>query len=235
LKLAVDLHIHTALSPCADDDMTPCNIANMAALKGLDAIAATDHNCCFNARAVAQCARDAGVVFIPGIEVTTSEETHMLVYFEEIEAAEVFGNMIYESLPDIPLKDGLFGSQLIINEKDTVTGKAEKLLAQAAPYTVKLLQQEAKRCGGLMIPAHINRQAYSILETLGFIPEDLELTTVEIRRNMPLPEVYRRWYNTISSSDAHMLFQILEREEFIEAEERTAKGILNALSEKWER
>ena len=34
--LRCDLHIHTALSPCGDMDMTPNNIVNMAQLKGLD-------------------------------------------------------------------------------------------------------------------------------------------------------------------------------------------------------
>lgn len=229
MKLAVDLHIHSALSPCAEDDMTPMNIANMAALKGLDAIAVADHNCCFNVRAAAECAETAGLVFIPGIEVTTAEETHMLVYFEAVEAAEAFGLMVYGSLPDIPLMESLFGSQLIMDSGDNITGRAEKLLTQAAPFTIKGLQQKAAEYGGLMIPAHINRQAYSILENLGFIPEDLDFATVEIRRNMPLPEVYMEKYNTISSSDAHMLFQILEREEFIEAAGRTARDILNTL------
>lgn len=229
MKLAVDLHIHSALSPCAEDDMTPSNIARMAALKGLDAISVTDHNCGFNLRAASACAKEAGVLFIPGVEVNTAEETHVLVYFEELKQAEEFCAVIYESLPDIPNAESFFGRQLIMDENDVVIGMAQKFLGQSAPFSLHALQEKAREYGGLFIPAHINRQAYALLETLGFIPEDLELTTVEVRRNRPLADSIAQRYKTISSSDAHDLGQILERTEFIDAKERSVKGILDAM------
>lgn len=232
MKLAVDLHIHTALSPCAEDDMTPGNIVNMAALKGLDAIAITDHNCCFNLRAAGYHALKAGVLLIPGIEVTTAEEAHMLVYFEEIGSAEAFGQLIYGSLADFKNRTDIFGTQLLFGVNDEIAGELPKMLAQAAPFTVEALQKKAREYGGFMMPAHINRKAYSILETLGFIPDGLMFSTVEIRRNMPLDQRYAVKYNTISSSDAHCLWQILEREEFVEAEEKSIRGVLKALQKR---
>ena len=87
MKLAVDLHIHTALSPCAHEDMTPNNIVNMACLKELDAIAVTDHNSCLNAEAVMMCAKDTNLMVIPGMEVETVEEVHIVCLFETLEDA----------------------------------------------------------------------------------------------------------------------------------------------------
>lgn len=88
MKVAVDLHIHTALSPCADKDMTPNNIVNMACLKGLDAIAITDHNSCMNVRAVMSCGEEKDLLVIPGMEVETREEVHVICLFETPEDAE---------------------------------------------------------------------------------------------------------------------------------------------------
>jgi PHP family Zn ribbon phosphoesterase len=229
VDLAIDLHIHSALSPCAVDDMTPANIVQMSALKGLDAIAVADHNACFNLPAAAACAREAKILLLPGIEVTTAEEVHVLVYFEALDNALRFGQIIYDSLPDIANNEAFFGRQLIIDEEDNITGKAKKLLAQAAPFSINAIKEMAQEYGGLFIPAHINREASSILYNLGFIPPDLQLGTVEIRRNIPLPPGIEGRYKMISSSDAHSLGQILERTEFIKAKDKTVRSLLDAL------
>ena len=229
MRLAVDLHIHTALSPCADDDMTPANIVHMASLKGLDAIAVTDHNACFNLPAVQHFAQEEGLIFLPGIEVTTAEEVHVLLYFDRLQNALDFGEMIYQSLPDIPNNEKFFGQQLIFDESDQIIGKAPKLLSQAAPFSINQLKQKADAFGAVFIPAHINRRANSLINNLGFIPGDLSLATVEVRRGMPLPEE-AECYLMISSSDAHSLEWILERTEFLEAEQKSVAGILRALS-----
>ena len=73
-ELSYDLHIHSCLSSCGDDDMTPGNIVGMAAIKGLDVIAVTDHNSCRNCPAVLKLAEQYGVLAIPGMELTTAEE-----------------------------------------------------------------------------------------------------------------------------------------------------------------
>lgn len=229
MRLAIDLHIHSALSPCAHNDMTPANIVNMSVLKGLDAIAITDHNACFNLSFAQSCAKEAGIIFIPGIEVTTAEEVHILVYFDSVQNAMDFGDVVYNSLPLIENRGSLFGDQLIVDENDTVIGRAPKLLSQASSFTIPALKEKAKEFNGFVIPAHINRPAYSILETLGFIPGDLDGKTLEIRRNIALPEGLQERYQLISSSDAHDLGQILERVEFIEAREKSANSIIRAL------
>ena len=91
--LYYDLHIHSCLSPCGSEDMTPYNIAAMAALKGLDVIAVTDHNSCKNCPAVLAAAKEYGVLALPGMELTTSEEVHAVCLFETLDAAMAFDDM----------------------------------------------------------------------------------------------------------------------------------------------
>jgi PHP family Zn ribbon phosphoesterase len=201
----------------------------MSLLKGLDAIAVTDHNACFNLPYADRCAREAGITFIPGIEVTTLEEVHILVYFSSLQNAMNFGDILYGSLLDINNNEALFGEQLIIDENDIIIGRASKMLAQASPFTIHTLEKKAKEFGGFLLPAHVNRTAYSVLETLGFIPDELDVTTLEVRRNIPLPSGLAKRYQLISSSDAHDLGQILERIEFLEVEDQSMNSVIKAL------
>lgn len=104
MRIYIDLHIHTALSPCGDEDMTPNNIVNMAKLKGIDAIAITDHNSCENAKACMQAGSKAGVLVIPGMEIQTREDVHALCLFKDIESALNFQEKVYSSLPKIKIR-----------------------------------------------------------------------------------------------------------------------------------
>ena len=94
-----DLHIHSCLSPCGDDDMTPANIAGMAKIKGLDIIAVTDHNAARNLPAVQKCCEAYGLLLLPGMEITTKEEVHLLGYFDSVDTALRFGKELKNHLP----------------------------------------------------------------------------------------------------------------------------------------
>ena len=89
-KYFYDLHIHSVLSPCGDDDMTPCNIVGMSKLLGLDVIAITDHNSTGNAEAVMKCGQAMGLTVVPGMELETREEVHVLMLFEDLSKANEF-------------------------------------------------------------------------------------------------------------------------------------------------
>jgi predicted metal-dependent phosphoesterase TrpH len=119
LKLSYDLHIHSCLSPCSDEDMTPANIVNMAKLLGLDVIAVTDHNSCRNCPAVYNYAQKNNILVIPGMELCTMEEVHVLCFFEELENAMAFDKYVYERLIKIPNNEMVFGRQEIYNEYDS--------------------------------------------------------------------------------------------------------------------
>jgi len=203
-----DLHIHSSLSPCADDDMTPANIAGMARLKGLGMIALTDHNSGGNLAAMDKAARDAGLMFVPGVEATSREEAHILVYFSALDEAQRFTDNLYDSLPDIANRPELFGRQLLMDENDTPVAEVPKLLLQATPYSVDELVAMARAAGGAAVPAHINRDSFSVISNLGFIPPGL-FKYVEVAPNLPLPRTDIA-YGILRSSDAHSLDSISE-------------------------
>lgn len=213
----VDLHIHTALSPCASDDMTPNNIVNMALLKGLEAIAITDHNSSLNVRAVMGAAKGK-IKVIPGVEVQTKEDVHLLCLFKNYDDLNVFNQQIYRHLPSINNREDIFGNQLIMDCDDNVIGKEKKLLLNAVDLSLEEICDCACKNGGISIPAHVDRQGYGILYQLGFIPGDLGFTYIEVSRECDVaallssyPDIAR--YHIIRSSDAHQLGDILEREE----------------------
>ncbi len=203
-----DLHIHSCLSPCASDDMTPANIAGMAHIKGLSLIALTDHNSGANLPAMAEAAAEYGLAFVPGIEVTTSEEVHVLTYFADSDTAAAFGDKLYASLPGIENRPEIFGNQLVMDAGDIVKGTLSKLLLQAVPYPLDDVARMVKEIGGCAVPAHINRDSFSLLANLGFIPPGL-FQCVEITRSLPCPDLHGE-YRVLHSSDAHDLGAISE-------------------------
>lgn len=234
MKFAVDLHIHTALSPCGDEDMTPNNIVNMALLKGLDMIAITDHNCCGNLEAVIEVARNNGLTVIPGIEVQSKEEIHLICLFKKINNALEFGQIIYDSLPDIQNNEELFGKQSLLNTNDEVIGKLDKLLLSSCKYTIEEIFVLAEKLEGLCIPAHVDRMGYSIISNLGFIPPALNVPVVELSKKEAPESLIKKIpllknYKYIVSSDAHYLWDISEREHFVEMEYLSISQLFAAL------
>ncbi|HHY78731.1 MAG TPA: PHP domain-containing protein, partial [Clostridiales bacterium] len=161
MKFAYDLHIHSALSPCGDEDMTPNNIVNMALLKGLDLIAVTDHNSGKNLPAVMEVGKRQGLMVVPGIEVQTREEVHILCYFKNLQSALKLDEIIYNCLPDIDNNEEIFGRQLIFDSQDQVIGKIDKLLLSSSALSVNDVFVLTKGLGGICIPAHVDRPAYS--------------------------------------------------------------------------
>ena len=153
-EFAYDLHIHSCLSPCGDEDMTPANIVGMAALKGLDVIALTDHNSCKNCPAIKKAAQEYGISVIPGMELTTMEEVHVLCLFPELSRAMDFDAYVYERLLPFPNREDLFGRQIIYNENDEPAGKVEYLLISSTQITFSAAQDIVEQFGGVMIPAH---------------------------------------------------------------------------------
>ncbi len=234
MKLAYDLHIHTALSPCADDDMTPNNIVNMSILKGLDVIAVTDHNSCRNVQACLSCAENTQLLVIPGMEVETAEEIHVICLFPDINRALEMQELVYSRLPDISNNEAVFGNQLVLNQKDEVLYKEDRLLLTSAAISInEVFDMAVRRLKGVAIPAHIDRQANSLLSSFGVMPEDIDISCVEISdraKELILTEKHSQLKNIrkIYSSDAHYLGNISERKNFFEAD-RCTESIINVL------
>ncbi len=230
IKLATDLHIHSCLSPCASPDMTPNNIVNMAYLKGLQAISVCDHNCAHNLPAMQAAADARGLIFIPGIEVETREEVHVLTLFPSLEPAMEYGKWVYDSLPDIENRPAFFGEQLIMNSEDRLIGTEPRLLIQSTTRTIDEVVSKCRDFGGVAIPAHINRSANSLLHILGFIPPNLAFTSIEVCAQFTLVGVEISRYHVLYDSDAHTLGGISEPNHFLTAYEQSPKGVLDYLA-----
>lgn len=233
-SVAVDLHIHSALSPCGDPDMTPNNIVGMALLKELDYIAVTDHNSARNLPAVIETARGEGICVLPGIEVTTREEAHVLTYFDKLENALALGEELYKLLPNIPNRPDFFGNQYIYDEEDEIIGEIDKLLISATSLSVDGLCKLVMELNGVIVPAHVDRKSYSLIASLGFIPPNLPIGTLEISKAMAFDEARKSFpqiapYQLIHASDAHYLGDIAEREYYIDLPDLQKETLLQYL------
>ncbi len=226
MKYAIDLHIHSALSPCADDDMTPNNIVNMSILKGLDIISITDHNSCDNIEAVIEVAGD-DILVIPGMEVQSREEVHLLCYFSCLASIFKFDRIIRQRLPLIPNDPHIFGNQYIIDHLDNIIDIRDELLLVSVDMTVEEIIAAVEELDGVVIPAHVDRTSYSILSQLGFVPPDLKLPTLEISKLSSVDKLNLKEFNYIMSSDAHHLGEILERKMLVDLDEPTIHALLS--------
>lgn len=203
-----DLHIHTVLSPCGSLEMSPRAIVEAALKAKLDIIGITDHNSTRQCRAVVTEAEKAGITVYCGAEVTTKEEVHCLAFFENFEKLDEFQLFLDANLSDIRNDTGLFGYQVVVNEKEEIVYEEERLLISALGKSIDQVEQEVHRLGGLFIPAHVNRQKYSLISQLGFIPPDLKFDALELTGRQDTRAFLNAWPGLkhaviIRSSDAH--------------------------------
>ena len=173
-----DLHMHSCLSPCAEDDMTPANIAGLAKLAGAELIAVTDHNAADNLPAVQCCCNAYGLRLLPGVEVNTAEEIHVLCYFKTVDTALEFGRLLYAALPEFPYDPAVWGRQLVMDENDEVLRTVDKLLTGAVSMDIYEVKAACEALGGVAVPAHVEKDSYALLSVLGFLPEDLPFAAV---------------------------------------------------------
>jgi PHP family Zn ribbon phosphoesterase len=204
-RFKADLHVHTCLSPCTELDMSPMRILTAAKKKEIDVIGICDHNSSENSLAVMNAAKKMNINVFPGMEVTSQEEVHVLALFDEIENALKLQEHVYENLPGKNDEDA-FGMQVIVNEKEEVLGLNNKLLIGATTIPLKKIIQTIHSLNGIAIASHIDRESFSIISQLGFIPDNLELDALEISPAITREEAKKRYSNDYPitySSDAH--------------------------------
>ncbi len=229
-----DLHIHTVLSPCADLSMGPKNIVEASLQHGIELIAITDHNSCDNVQAVYDVGQKEGLTVIPGMEVYTREEAHMICLFETIKADLAFQEIIYEHLPDGDNDIDWYGHQYIVDAKEHILGECPRLLGMPTNLPVQDVLQAVNRLGGCVFPAHIDRKANSLLRVLGFIPNNWPIHAVEIHNDFDTAVQEHRFlkntpYSIIRSSDAHFIEQIGQKHTWFKLEEPTFRQVHLAL------
>lgn len=217
-KYYYDLHVHSCLSPCADDDNTPYNLAGMAALTGTNILALTDHNTCKNCPAFFKAAKSYGIIPVAGMELTTAEEIHVVCLFEKLEDAMAFDSEIDGRRIKIPNRIDIFGRQPIMGDEDEVIGEEPHLLSNATTVSLDEVPALTQKYGGVCYPAHIDREANGIIAILGTLPESPQFSCVEIRDSEKVLELTERFSlqnkTVVISSDAHYLTDIRDKQNF---------------------
>ena len=215
-----DLHIHSCLSPCADNDMTPNNIAGMGAIKGLNILALTDHNSCKNCPAFFEACKRQGIIPVAGMELSTAEDIHLVCLFEELDEAMRFDKEIEKRLMPIKNRPEIFGDQLILDGEDEQIGIEETLLISATDLSIDEAVELARSFGAHVHPAHIDRQSNGIIAILGDIPTEYGFRTFELRERENIKELSLTVEelsedSALICSDAHHLWDISEAENFV--------------------
>ena len=208
-----DLHIHTCLSPCGSLDLSPRKIVEHAKMEALDIIAITDHNTARNVQVVMRLGEKEGVKVLPGLEVQSREEIHLLTLFPDWTSAAGWADEVYQNLPPIKNEPEILGDQPVVDEDGNILEFEERLLLNSLSLSAEEIIHRVREGGGLTIPSHYNRGAFSLLSQLGFIPPDMPLEALEISRPRDLSpgEVWTdgvRIIPQIASSDAHRLEDI---------------------------
>jgi PHP family Zn ribbon phosphoesterase len=219
-----DLHVHSCLSPCADDDMTVNDIAGMASLKGIGIVALTDHNTCLNCPPFFAACKKRGVVPVAGMELTTAEEIHMVCLFESLDKAMEFESAFRSYRMKIKNKPEIFGNQYILDENDKIIGTEEFLLPPASGLSLEQAFELAQSYGSFCFPAHVDRPAGGIISILGEIPEKPGFSFIELSGNADR-EIFINGNPSLKdkelliNSDAHHLWAINEAKNLITLED----------------
>ncbi|MHB1296379.1 MAG: PHP domain-containing protein [Anaerolineae bacterium] len=209
-SLWADLHVHTVVSPCAEVEMIPPLIVQRAMALGLGLIAVTDHNTAENVAAVQVAGERVGLAVLPGMEVQTREEVHILCLFDELSQVLDWQEHVYERLPPRKNRDDVFGAQFVVDAEGEFIRMNERLLLTSVDLSVDEVVNQVRMRGGLPIAAHVDRPSFSVLANLGFIPSALALAACEVSRWTPPQEAATRFPDLLGrplivSGDAHRL------------------------------
>ncbi len=224
-----DFHLHSCLSPCADNDMTPNNIAGVCALAGLHIAALTDHNSTRNCPAFYEAAKRQGIIPVAGMELTTAEDIHVVCLFEVLADAMAFGEAVDERRIRIPNRVDIFGDQIVMNAEDEPVDTEADLLPNATTLSLEEVPPLVEQHHGICFPAHIDREANGIVSTLGTFPDTPHFRCAELH-DIDKASTYRELYpilgdmTLICGSDAHYLWDIRDAEAYFDLEDEPYSG-----------
>lgn len=237
MNLKYDFHLHSCLSPCGDNDMTPYNLVNMAKLLGYDIIALTDHNSCLNCPAALKAGEEAGITVVPGMELCTSEEIHAVCLFPDLKNALEFSDYVKSTMPPVKNDASIFGEQLIMDSTDRIIGNEEILLTAASGISIDDAVKEVSRFGGAVFPAHLDRASYSVLSVLGFMYPEMGFAAAEFTHKAYIPQYEEKHpllkeMKKLRNSDAHYLENMVEPLVEIDLPECSAEAVVSYLNSK---
>ncbi len=211
-----DLHVHTVLSPCAEVEMIPPLIVKRARELALGIIAIADHNSAENAAAVIEAARGFDLTVLPGMEVQTREEVHLLCLFDTVVQVLDWQAVVYDHLPPLKNRPEFFGAQFVVDATGDFVRHNDRLLITSTSLSVEEVASAVEERKGLCIAAHVDRPSFSLLANLGFVPPDVHFAAIEVSRNARIDDLRERHptlsgYSFVSSGDAHRLDEMSDR------------------------
>ena len=199
--------------------MIPPLIVREALNKGIQIIAITDHNASDNVSAVTQAAKGENLVVLPGMELQTEEEVHVLCLFDTLDQLKALQTIVDNALPEIQNNVDFFGEQFIVDHTGEFIRRKEQLLITSTRLSIEEAFSAVNDLGGLFIPAHVNRQVFGLIYHLGFVPPDLPLEALEISRHLKIEDAVNEFpqiagYTLIQSGDVHYLDDFLGVNQF---------------------
>lgn len=213
-RFVADFHVHSVLSPCAAVEMTPRNIVWRAAEHGIDIVAITDHNAADNVRAALEAAKGTEVTVLPGMEVETKEEIHVIALFDKPRQLAAWERVVDAHRSGRRNDTKKLGAQFVVDAEDNLIREKEEMLLAPLSLGLDEVCEQVAALGGLTIASHVDRPAYSVLSQLGFIPPGVKLTAVEISRRftretaaLQFPAL--RGWPLVTASDAHTIADFL--------------------------
>lgn len=221
-----DLHIHSALSPCAENDMTPVSVVGQAKLSGLDFVAVADHNAIGHVPLAIRAGEEFGICVVPAVEVQTREDIHLLCLFRTYDALAAF----FEGIPVSQRRNRveLFGDQLYFDEDDNIIGTEPRMLLDSADISCDAVFSRAWDFGGIAIPAHIDRDANSMLKILGDVPSLYPTVELSTRATEEELAFWRGRARVIVDSDSHVA-ETISADGTIELDEYSVAALIDAL------
>ncbi|MBE6824821.1 MAG: PHP domain-containing protein [Ruminococcaceae bacterium] len=237
MKYYYDLHLHSCLSPCGDMDMTPNNIVGMSKLLGLNIIALTDHNSSLNCEAVMKLGEENGLCVIPGMELTTMDEIHVVCLFPTLKKALEFNDYVKEHQMQLQNRADIYGRQVVMDENDNEIDEESNLLILATDISISNINELVSSFGGVCYPAHINRDSMSVLAVLGEIPPECDFTTVEVSSSGDIEKLKAMHpvlndMLIVKNSDAHYLENMKDAQNYFELEKLSVESVLEVLKNK---
>ncbi len=233
MNYSFDLHIHSCLSPYGADEMTPNNIIDMCALTGYDIVALTDYNSCGNSAAFQAAAEEKGLLAVPGMELCLREDAHVICLFPSLEQAFAFENVVRAKLPDLENDPDVFGSQLLVDANGQVVGSDSAFLVGSCDIGAYEIVPLVEQYGGVVFPAHLDADAFSVLSNLGLWDPDMGFRLVEVSSACP-----ESFFDTvpglsgmrhITGCNAHTLYQIPPHHQMADLPEKTAQAVIDWL------
>jgi len=196
--------------------MIPPLIVRRAIQLGLEIIAVADHNAAHNVAAVAEAAAGSGLAVLPGMEVQSREEVHLVCLFDQVEQALEWQEQVFAALPDLENDEDFFGAQYVVDANGEYLYTEKRLLSAASELSIEEVVTGVQALGGIALPAHVDRPSFSLIANLGFVPPGLAIAGMELSRGADPAEVSRRFpqtagYGKVVSGDAHRLDEMTAR------------------------